>query len=190
MTMREEYDRDVANKSCMACDIHSDDESGCFMLPSCGIESRYFQPMGFEKYDRLHGSTECSITSAAPGPVEERLKRDAQLGLGMGEGTFRALLEEQIETCKRVLGAKSDEYGPTDRLHNFRVAAGMECITMEQALAGMMAKHTISVYDMCRESGEKEFPIELWQEKITDHINYLLLLNAAVREREALRHAE
>ena len=26
------------------------------------------------------------------------------------------------------------------------------------------------------------YPIELWQEKITDHINYLFLLNAIVRE--------
>ena len=44
----------------------------------------------------------------------------------------------------------------------------------------MMAKHTVSVYDMC-ESGE-QYPVELWQEKITDSINYLLLLNAMVRE--------
>ena len=35
--------------------------------------------------------------------------------------------------------------------------------------------------DMC-ESGE-QYPIELWQEKITDSINYLLLLNAMVREK-------
>lgn len=44
----------------------------------------------------------------------------------------------------------------------------------------MMSKHTVSVYDMC-ESGE-QYPIHLWQEKITDSINYLLLLNAMVRE--------
>lgn len=50
----------------------------------------------------------------------------------------------------------------------------------KEALAGMMAKHTISVYDMCR-SG-KDYPIELWNEKITDHINYLLLLKAIVEE--------
>lgn len=43
-----------------------------------------------------------------------------------------------------------------------------------------MAKHTVSVYDMA-ESGQL-YPIELWQEKITDHINYLFLLNAIVRE--------
>lgn len=44
----------------------------------------------------------------------------------------------------------------------------------------MMAKHTVSIYDMCN-SGLK-YPIELWNEKITDHINYLLLLRAIIEE--------
>ena len=42
----------------------------------------------------------------------------------------------------------------------------------------MMAKHTTSVYDMV-ESG-KPYSLELWDEKITDHINYLILLRAAL----------
>ena len=44
----------------------------------------------------------------------------------------------------------------------------------------MMAKHTVSIYDMCN-SGQK-YPIELWNEKITDHINYLLLLRAIIED--------
>lgn len=44
----------------------------------------------------------------------------------------------------------------------------------------MMSKHTVSVYDMCN-SGE-DYPIELWEEKITDSINYFLLLSIAVEE--------
>ena len=67
-----------------------------------------------------------------------------------------------------------------DRLHNFKNAAGMMSCDPKEALAGMMAKHTISVYDMCRSC--KDYPIELWNEKITDHINYLLLLKAIVEE--------
>lgn len=93
---------------------------------------------------------------------------------------FEKLFEEQIERSRKVLVEKAKEYATGDRLHNFRIAAALEDQTLPQALAGMMAKHTISVYDMCR-SGEA-YPIELWQEKITDHINYLLLLNAVVRE--------
>ena len=93
---------------------------------------------------------------------------------------FNQLFEKQIELCRQVLCGKAKEYATEDRLHNFKVAAQLEGITTEQALAGMMAKHTVSVYDMCA-SGEA-YPIELWQEKLTDSINYLLLLNAVVRE--------
>lgn len=93
---------------------------------------------------------------------------------------FERLFEEQVERSRMVLVNKASEYATDDRLHNFKVAAALEGKTPEQALAGMMAKHTISVYDMA-ESG-LAYPIDLWQEKITDHINYLFLLNAIVRE--------
>ena len=93
---------------------------------------------------------------------------------------FERIFEEQVERSRIVLVNKASEYATEDRLHNFRVAAALEGKTPEQALAGMMAKHTVSVYDMA-ESGQP-YPIELWQEKITDHINYLFLLNAIVRE--------
>ena len=93
---------------------------------------------------------------------------------------FERIFEEQVERSRIVLLNKANEYATEDRLHNFKVAAALEGKTPEQALAGMMAKHTVSVYDMA-ESGQL-YPIELWQEKITDHINYLFLLNAIVRE--------
>ena len=93
---------------------------------------------------------------------------------------FERIFEEQVERSRVVLVNKASEYATEDRLHNFKVAAALEGKTPEQALAGMMAKHTVSVYDMA-ESG-LAYPIELWQEKITDHINYLFLLNAIVRE--------
>lgn len=98
----------------------------------------------------------------------------------MNTEKFNQLFEEQIERSRRVLCAKAKEYATEDRLHNFKVAAQLEDITTEQALAGMMAKHTVSVYDMC--AIDKSYPIDLWEEKITDHINYLLLLNAVIRE--------
>ena len=93
---------------------------------------------------------------------------------------FERIFEEQVERSRIVLVNKASEYATEDRLHNFKVAAALEGKTPEQALAGMMAKHTVSVYDMA-ESGQP-YPIELWQEKITDHINYLFLLNAIVME--------
>jgi len=100
----------------------------------------------------------------------------------MNSADFNNYLEQQLQTSRNVLTAKAKEYATADRLHNFKVAAALQGMTPIQALAGMMAKHTVSVYDMCW-SGE-EYSIELWQEKITDSINYLLLLNGLVREHE------
>ena len=93
---------------------------------------------------------------------------------------FEQIMEDQFQRCRQVLIVKAKEYATEDRLHNFRVAAALQSCTELQALAGMMAKHTVSVYDMTRDG--KPHPLELWEEKITDSINYLLLLRAMVEE--------
>ena len=101
----------------------------------------------------------------------------------MNAETFNKVIREQIERCENTLCKKADEYATDDRLHNFKVAAGLQDCLPTTALAGMMAKHTVSVYDMIRGLEEgKSYPLELWDEKIGDSINYLLLLAAAVRE--------
>ena len=103
----------------------------------------------------------------------------------MNTETFNKIIREQIERCENTLCEKADEYATDDRLHNFKVAAGIQNCLPTTALGGMMAKHTVSVYDMIRGLEEgKAYPIELWNEKIGDSINYLLLLAAAVREDE------
>lgn len=93
---------------------------------------------------------------------------------------FNQIFEYQMGKVEKVLVQKGDEYATEDRLHNFRVAANLQGVSLKQALAGMMAKHTTSVYDMC--ASEDEFDLEKWDEKITDHINYLFLLAAVVRD--------
>lgn len=93
---------------------------------------------------------------------------------------FKKVIEEQLDMCKDILVVKAEEYATQDRLHNFKAAGGMMECDPKEALAGMMAKHTISIYDMCR-SGKK-YGRYKWDEKITDHINYLLLLRAIVEE--------
>ena len=95
---------------------------------------------------------------------------------------FNAIINEQIDRSTEVLIRKAKEYATEDRLHNFKIAAELEGCNAQQALAGMMAKHTVSIYDLCRDSSTANVPIEMWNEKITDHINYLLLLSAVVRE--------
>lgn len=101
----------------------------------------------------------------------------------MTHEAFERVLQEQLSLCTDILCRKSKEYSSQeDKLHNFKNAAGLQGVTQIQALSGMMAKHTISIYDMCM--SDKAFPVELWEEKITDSINYLLLLKAAVIEEQ------
>lgn len=101
----------------------------------------------------------------------------------MNTEDFNKVIREQIERCEATLCKKADEYATDDRLHNFKVAAGIQNCLPTTALGGMMCKHTVSVYDMLRglEAG-KSYPLELWDEKIGDSINYLLLLAALIRE--------
>lgn len=100
---------------------------------------------------------------------------------------FSEIVQDQLDYCKKLLCVKGDEYdaNSNDRLHSFKVAAEIQCETPKQSLAGMMAKHTISIYDMCMSSSR--YSLEKWEEKITDSINYLLLLKAMVIEDETNR---
>lgn len=99
----------------------------------------------------------------------------------MNNEDFRNNLDTIHEKVETVLGAKGDEYATdNDRLHNFKVASQVQGITVKEALSGMMAKHTVSVYDMIADG--KDHSIDKWDEKILDHINYLILLRAIVVE--------
>ena len=101
----------------------------------------------------------------------------------MNNAEFNAVAAEQVKTCLDLLDVKGEEYDTdsNDRLHAFKIAAELQHITPKQALAGMLAKHTVSIYDMCAEG---EHPLEKWTEKISDSINYLLLLKGMVVEDE------
>lgn len=93
---------------------------------------------------------------------------------------FKQIVSDQLQSCQDTLILKAKEYATADRLHNFKVAAELQDVALRKALAGMMAKHTVSIYDMCNAT-RVERP-SVWDEKITDHINYLLLLRAVVAE--------
>ena len=97
----------------------------------------------------------------------------------MTEEEFNACIEAQLERCKSTFAAKCPEYADTesDRLSAFKAAANLQRVGTLQAITGMMAKHTISVYKLAREESRN---LNLWREKITDHINYLLMLEATV----------
>ena len=99
----------------------------------------------------------------------------------MNDIKFNEVVSKQHENRTGVLFKKAGEYASdNDRLHNFKVAAALQGLTPLQALAGMMAKHTVSIYDMIW-SGE-DYPLELWTEKFTDSQNYHDLALALVIE--------
>lgn len=96
---------------------------------------------------------------------------------------FESIVSEQLNYCAALICTKGEEYnkGDEDRLATFKRAAKVMNCTPEQALAGMMIKHTLSIHQMIAHP-ENEYSIEKWTEKITDEINYLLLLKALIYE--------
>ena len=88
---------------------------------------------------------------------------------------FNKIVEDQLERIRSVLVKKADEYNlEEDRLGFFKRSAAFAQETPEQALYGFLLKHLQSITDMVM-SG-KEYSEELWREKITDAMNYLVLL--------------
>ena len=94
---------------------------------------------------------------------------------------FNKVIIDQLEYTESLLASKGDEYAKTvDRLANFKKAAALQDTTPVAALLGMLAKHIVSISDMCVSKADE--PLERWIEKITDSINYLILLRALVEE--------
>lgn len=100
---------------------------------------------------------------------------------------FNDVVIEQMEHCKTMLVTKGNEYAPEamsnveiDRLAHFKKAATLMRTTPKIALMGMLVKHYISIMDMSMD--DKDYPVEQWSEKITDSINYLLILRAIGEE--------
>lgn len=101
----------------------------------------------------------------------------------MTANTFEKIVNEQINRCEDLLIRKGKEYAPgVDRLGAFKKAAAILDCSQLMAALGMMSKHIVSVSDMIL-SGE-HYVTSKWDEKITDAINYLLIIRAIVEEDE------
>lgn len=99
------------------------------------------------------------------------------------QNEVNAVFDEQVRLCADTLKRKTKEYtgDDPDRLGAFKAAAALQHTTPQRALAGMLAKHIVSLYDMCF-AEETVYPMDTWNEKITDSLNYLFLLKAIVKE--------
>ena len=100
----------------------------------------------------------------------------------MDQNKFQETVEEQIKRCMDTLLKKGAEYDNeiSDRLRSFKRGAVILNMAPKQVLTGYLNKHIISIYDMC--SSARKYPVEQWNEKIPDAINYLLLLRAIIEE--------
>lgn len=104
----------------------------------------------------------------------------------MDDIIFQKILDFRFQACKAVLSTKSREYARSDdRLHNFKRAGAMLGVSPEQALLGMWSKHIISILDIVTDIVEYgNLPSDkIIEEKFTDSINYLTLLEALIIER-------
>ena len=95
---------------------------------------------------------------------------------------FENRVAMRMSLCAKTLLKKGKEYNinTDDRLSAFKAAAALENVNPAEALGGMLAKHLVSIYDMlphfdCISS-------DIWEEKIGDAINYLLILDALIYE--------
>ena len=91
------------------------------------------------------------------------------------------LAKIQLVMANKAVESSSDR----DRLHDFKVAARISGSTPEKALWGMAMKHLVSVTDILDavEGGRVPAPA-LVDEKLGDMINYLILLETLLVERQ------
>ena len=98
----------------------------------------------------------------------------------MDSEQFEKILSARLEAMRSTLESKAKEYAIGDRLANFKRAAEISRTTPQKALAGMLMKHLVSVLDLIEGSlAPTEYMVN---EKIGDAINYLVLLEAILKE--------
>lgn len=108
----------------------------------------------------------------------------------MNLATFDKIVIDQLNRSEALLTSKGQEYAEdadadngVDRLEHFKKAAALQSQTPAQATFGMLTKHLVSLSDMV--GSRRAYPMEKWDEKISDSINYLLILRAVVEEGRA-----
>ena len=106
-------------------------------------------------------------------------------GRNMNALEFNKVLEERCKKMQDTLNKKSAEYSTNEnKLHNFNRAAETLGSCPEKALIGMAIKHWVSILDIVDKIDKNlDYPDKFMiDEKIGDMINYLVLLEAMIKE--------
>ena len=103
----------------------------------------------------------------------------------MNHKEFDKLLQQIITRTVNLLATKSAEYSTDkDKLWNFKQAAEKRHTTPEDALMGMKVKHDVSLDDIVSDLERGKLPsMKILEEKVTDSLNYIILLEALIKER-------
>ena len=150
-------------------DSNGETELRFISLPGTELESKSSEDVG------------CSSDSSISSTDQQNLLKGSKT---MDHETFKSIITQMQEDSLATLLEKNSGYSNADPLHNFHQAAKLKGETTLKAIGGMMAKHTVSIYDLINKASEEYIPEEVWFEKIQDHMNYLLFLWAAVEETE------
>jgi len=98
----------------------------------------------------------------------------------MTPSKFKRIVNNQLATCKSVLGKREELYGTdVDRLDNFKRVAIATRSTSQHVLMNLVGKH----WDALNSAVVNDRPMdEHYVEWITDIINYMLLLRGLLEE--------
>lgn len=100
----------------------------------------------------------------------------------MNQEQFDAVVEQRLQKIRGVLISKGKEYADgSDRLINFKLGAQIQGVSPIECLRGYMTKHIASVYTSLKSPNDVASAV--WDEKIGDTINYLILLEALLQEK-------
>lgn len=103
----------------------------------------------------------------------------------MKEQEFQEVLQQRLKKIEETLGNKAKEYAAEgDKLHNFNVGARITGQIREKVLWGFALKHYISFMDILDNMELGKLPSEaIVDEKIGDLINYLVLVEASIKDK-------
>lgn len=98
---------------------------------------------------------------------------------------FNDCIDNRLNECKELLTVKSVEYRRNGNpYHNFNVGAKFTGESSEKVLYGFLLKHLISLQDIVNDVNENKLPSkEIIAAKVSDIINYMLILEALIEER-------
>jgi len=97
----------------------------------------------------------------------------------MKQKEFDNVVNHRLEKCKEILGVKGGIYADkNDRLKNFYDGASFNECTPEQYAHMLVTKHLVSIKDHI--INNRPMSEAFIDEKITDVINYMLLIEVLV----------